>query len=328
MDHFTAFRIHEQRAGIETLALEDLSPGEVCVRVHWSGINYKDALAGTGKGRILRRFPLVGGVDLAGTVVASTDPATKAGDAVLVTGGGLSEVRDGGYAEYARVPAEAVVPLPRALTLRTAMAVGTAGFAAALAITQLEHNGLAPGQGPVAVTGATGGVGLLAIDMLARRGYEVVALTRKAEGAELLKRVGASEVQQLDVAALGTKPLETERWAGGVDNVGGATLSWLLRGARMRGGMAAVGLAGGAELNVSLMPFLLRGVNLLGVNSAATARAKRLAIWERIAGDLLPRHFEDIVTRTVDLAGLPQAFESIIAGSNSGRTLVRIHDER
>jgi NADPH2:quinone reductase len=328
MNAFQAFRIHEQGAGIETLGLEQLSPGAVTIRVHWSGINYKDALAGTGKGRILRRFPLVGGVDLAGVVVASEDAAVPVGEQVVVTGCGLSETRDGGYAEYARVPADAVVKLPPGLSLRHAMAVGTAGFAAALAITQLEHNGLAPGQGPVAVTGASGGVGLVAIDMLARRGYEVTAFTRKRESLDLMRQIGATDVQQLDFGALGTRPLEAERWAGAIDNVGGTVASYLLRSARMQGSVASVGLAGGAELNVSLMPFLLRGVNLLGVNSSATKRDKRLAIWERIAGDLAPRHLDAIVTRTVSLAGLAQAFEALISGTNTGRTLVRIHDER
>lgn len=324
MNRFQAFRIHEQRAGIEPLALDDLSPGDVTLRVHWSGINYKDALAGTGKGRILRRFPLVGGVDLAGVVVASSDPATAVGAPVVVTGCGLSETRDGGYAEYARVPAEAVVPLPEGLSLREAATVGTAGFAAALAITQLEHNGLAPGQGPVVVTGATGGVGLIAIDMLAQRGHEVVAFTRKPGGADLLRAVGGSDVQVVDAATLSTRPLEPERWAGAVDNVGGAMLSHLLRGLKMNGGAAAVGLAGGAELTVSLMPFLLRGVNLLGVNSAATRRAKRLALWRRIAGDLRPRHLDRIATREVTLDGLAAAFEPLLAGTQSGRTLVRL----
>jgi acrylyl-CoA reductase (NADPH) len=327
MNAFNAFRIHENGARLEALTLEQLSPGEVCIRVHWSGINYKDALAGTGKGRILRRFPLVGGVDLAGVVVSSTDAGFSPGESVLVTGCGLSETRDGGYAEYARVPADAVVKLPAGLSLRHAMAVGTAGFAAALAITQLELNGLAPGQGPVAVTGATGGVGLVAIDMLRRRGHEVIAFTRKITSSDLLKQVGASEVRLLDVAALGAKPLEAEHWAGAIDNIGGAVTGYLLRSTRMQGSVAAVGLAGGAELNVSLMPFLLRGVNLLGVNSAATRRDKRLAIWQRIAGDLAPRHLEAIVTRTVTLPELSQAFATLIAGSNAGRTLVRIHDE-
>jgi NADPH2:quinone reductase len=326
MDRFTAFRIHEKSAGLEQLSLDELSPGEVTVRVAWSGINYKDALAATGKGRILRRFPLVGGVDLAGIVIASTDPATAVGEQVLVTGGGLSETRDGGYAEYARVPAAAVIKLPASLTPRHAMAIGTAGFAAALAITQLEHNGMTPGQGPVAVTGASGGVGLIAIDMLARRGYEVVAFSRKPAGAELLKQVGAHSVELFDAATLSTRPLETERWAGAVDNVGGALLSWLLRGTRTLGGVASVGLAGGADLNVSLMPFLLRGINLLGVNSSGTVRDKRLAIWQRIGTDLAPRHLDAISTRIVSLAELPGAFESLTSGQNTGRTLVRIHD--
>jgi acrylyl-CoA reductase (NADPH) len=325
MNSFNAFRIHETGARLETLSLEQLSPGEVTIRVHWSGINYKDALAGTGKGRILRRFPLVGGVDLAGVVVSSTDTAFSPGESVLVTGCGLSETRDGGYAQYARVPAEAVVKLPPGLSLRHAMAIGTAGFAAALAIIQLEHNGLAPGLGPVAVTGATGGVGLVAIDMLRQRGYEITAITRKIESALLLKQVGASEVRQLPPP--GGKPLEPEQWAGAIDNVGGATLAQLLAATRMQGGVAAVGLAGGAELTLSLMPFLLRGVNLLGVNSAATRREKRLAVWKRIAGDLAPRHLDAIVTRIVSLGDLPQAFASLLAGSNAGRTLVRIHDE-
>jgi NADPH2:quinone reductase len=328
MQTFAAFRIHDQRAGIEPTQLADLSPGDVTIRVHWSGINYKDALAGTGKGRILRRFPLVGGVDLAGVVVDSTSAEFTPGEQVLVTGCGLSETRDGGYAEYARVPAEAVVKLPPGMSLRDAMAVGTAGFAAALAITQLEHNGLVPGDGPVAVTGATGGVGLLAIDMLAARGYEVVAFTRKADSADLLRRVGASAVEVLDAGALPTRALESERWAGAIDNIGGPVLSWLLRSARMHGSVAAVGLAGGAELNVSVMPFILRGANLLGINSAATRRPKRLAIWNRVSTDLAPRHLEDIVTRVVDLHELAGAFESILAGRNTGRTLVRIHDGR
>jgi NADPH2:quinone reductase len=340
MSRFTAFRIHSGHAGLEELSLDDLSLGEVTIRVHWSGINYKDALAGTGAGRILRRFPLVGGVDLSGIVEESLDARFRAGDAVLVTGCGLSEIRDGGYAQFARVPGDAVVPLPGSLSLRDAMIVGTAGFAAALAISQLEHNGLAAGQGPVAVSGATGGVGMLAIDMLARRGHEVVALTRRAEGEALLRQIGAKGVQvlqtaaaeggaaaRIDIQALSTRPLEPERWAGAIDNVGGALLSWLLRSTRMRGSVASVGLAGSADLGVSLMPFLLRGVNLLGVNSAATDRERRLAIWQRIATDLAPRHLDTIATRTVSLAELPQAFATVLAGRHTGRILVRIHDD-
>jgi len=322
MQSFNAFRIHEKSSGVEPLTLEQLSAGEVVIRVQWSGINYKDALAVTGKGRIVRRFPLVGGVDLAGVVESSSAAEFSAGDAVLVTGCGLSETRDGGYAQFARVPAEAVVRLPAGFTSRDAMAIGTAGFAAALAIMQLEHNGLAPGQGPVAVTGASGGVGCIAIDMLARRGYEVVAFTRKREAAALLTSLGAGEVRA--DAPAGDRPLEAEHWAGAIDNVGGAVLGQLLRSARMQGAVAAVGLAGGAELAVSLMPFLLRGVNLLGVNSAATLRQKRLAVWARIADDLRPRHLARIAPTAIALDELPRACADIISGSHTGRTLVRI----
>ncbi len=340
MEQFSAFRIHADRAAVERLSLRDLTPGEVVIRVHWSGVNYKDALAGTGKGRIVRRFPLVGGVDLAGTVVSSAVPQYRPGDAVLVTGCGLSEVRDGGYAEYARVPEWAVVPLPPALSMRDAMAVGTAGFAAALAITQLEHNGLAPGLGPVAVTGATGGVGMLAIDMLARRGYEVVAFSRRESSRTLLLELGAHAVevlptqapepgapQGIDAAALPERPLEAERWAGAIDNVGGPVLSWLLRSTRATCGVAAVGLAGFSDLQISLMPFLLRGVNLLGVNSAGTERAKRLAVWQRVGTDLLPRHLARIAAGVIGLDALPATLHALIAGTHTGRTLVRIHDD-
>lgn len=322
MQTYRAFRIHEQHAGVESLALEPPAAGEVLVRVHWSGINYKDALAVTGKGRIVRRFPLTGGVDLSGVVEASGSPLHSPGDAVLVTGCGLSETRDGGYAEYVRVPEEAVIRLPAGFTLRDVMVMGTAGFAAALAIHQLEHNGLVPGAGPVAVTGASGGVGCIAIDMLARRGYEVVAFTRKQQAEPLLKALGASEVRAFETT---TRPLDPERWAGAIDNVGGEVLSTLLRGTRGWGGVAAVGLAGGAELSVSLMPFLLRGVNLLGVNSAATRRDKRELLWRRIATDLAPRHLDRIATATVGLDELPAACAKILTGAHIGRTLVALH---
>jgi len=318
---YRAFRIHEKSSGIETLALEPPAAGEVLVRVHWSGVNYKDALAVTGKGRIVRRFPLTGGVDLSGVVEASGAPQFAPGDAVLVTGCGLSETRDGGYAEYARVPADAVIPLPANFSQRDVMVMGTAGFAAALAIHQLEHNGLVPGQGPVAVTGASGGVGCIAIDMLARRGHEVVAFTRKQQAAALLKELGASDVRVFEASS---RPLEAEHWAGAIDNVGGEVLSTLIRSTKGWGSVAAVGLAGGAELSVSLMPFLLRGVNLLGVNSAATRRDKRELLWRRIATDLAPRHLDRIATATIGLEELPGACEKILSGAHIGRTLVKV----
>jgi len=326
---FDAFRIHGDDARVdarlERLTLDALSPGEVVIRVAWSGINYKDALAATGKGRILRRFPLVGGVDLSGVVVESTEAQFAPGARVLVTGCGLSETRDGGYAQIARVPADAVVPLPASLDLRGAMAIGTAGFAAALAVHRMEHNGLVPGQGPVVVTGATGGVGSLAIDMLAGRGHEVVAVTGKPEASgDYLRALGASTVLGRDALALSERPLEPARWAGAVDNLGGAMLSYLLRSCQPWGSVASVGLAAGADLATSVMPFILRGVNLLGVNSAATRRDERLALWRRIGTDLLPRHLDRIVTDTVTLPTLRAAFDRFIDGTNTGRTLVRI----
>jgi NADPH2:quinone reductase len=331
MDEFTALRIHGRAAGDARLArlrVADLSEGEVVVRVAWSDINYKDALAGTGAGSILRRFPLVGGVDLSGVVVESADASIAPGARVLVTGCGLSETRDGGYAEYARVPAEAIVPLPASLDLRGAMTLGTAGFAAALAVHRLEHNGLVPGQGPVVVTGATGGVGSIAIDMLATRGHEVVAVTGKPDVAgDYLRSLGATQVLARAELNLSDRPLETARWAGAVDNVGGDVLSWLLRSCHPWGSVASVGMAGGADLKVSVMPFILRGVNLLGVNSSATRREPRLALWRRIATDLAPRHLDRIVMRTVDLQTLPEAFAALLAGEVVGRTLVRVSGE-
>lgn len=324
MQSFRAFRIHEDHAGFESLQIDDLSAGEVVIRVAWSDINYKDALAATGTGRILRRFPLVGGVDLSGTVVTSTDPRYTPGQAVLVTGCGLSETLDGGYADYARVRGESVIPLPAGVTLRTAMALGTAGFTAALAIHRMEHNGQTPARGPIAITGASGGVGSVAIDMLAARGYEVVAITSKAESADYLLGLGAHSVLLRSEIDTGGKPLERARWGGAIDNVGGELLGWLLRSTDSWGNVASIGLAGGATLNTSVMPFILRGVNLLGINSSATLRDTRLAVWQRIATDLAPRHLDQIVTRTLDFDQLPQAFQVYLDGAHSGRTLVRI----
>jgi NADPH2:quinone reductase len=321
-----ALRIHHDRSGLETLSLDQLTPGDVVVRVHWSGVNYKDALAATRRAPIVRRPPLVGGIDLSGIVESSAVPQFREGDAVLVTGCGLSETRDGGYATRARVPAEAVVALPSSLNLREAMAIGTAGFAAAVAVMQLERNGIAPGDGPVLVSGASGGVGSLAIDLLAGRGHEVVALSRKPDAGGYLAGLGAREVLAPAALGIGPRPLEVERWAGAVDNVGGELLGALLRSTRAGGSVAAVGLAASGELQVSLMPFLLRGVNLLGVNSAGTPRPRRLEVWRRLSSDLRPRHLDRIVTRTVSLEDLPEVFNGYLEGSVRGRTLVRIDD--
>ena len=325
---FKAYRIHEIDkkivARFEQLTLEDLAQGEVVVRVLYSDINYKDALAATGAGKILRKYPLVGGVDLAGVVESSADPRCKVGDHGLVTGCGLSEVHDGGYAEYARLKGEWVIPMPQGLGAFKAMALGTAGFTAALAIHRMEHNGQTPVKGPIVVTGATGGVGSIAIDMLSSRGYEVIAVTGKAESADYLRSLGASQVLLRKEIDYGKRPLEAARFGGAIDNVGGDTLTWLTRTVDTWGNIACIGLAGGAELHTSVMPFILRGVNLLGINSSATLREMRLIVWNRIATDLKPRHLDKIVTQTIDFDSLPGAFQSYLDGAVTGRTVVKI----
>jgi len=325
---FKAYRIHEIDkkivARFEQLTLDDLAPGDVVIRILYSDINYKDALAATGAGKILRKYPLVGGIDLAGVVESSADPRCKSGDHVLVTGCGLSEVHDGGYAEYARVKGEWVIPMPEGLGAFRAMALGTAGFTAALAIHRMEHNGQNPAKGPIVVTGATGGVGSIAIDMLSNRGYEVIAVTGKAESIDYLRALGASDVLLRKEIDYGKRPLETARFGGAIDNVGGETLTWLTRTVDTWGNIACIGLAGGAELNTSVIPFILRGVNLLGINSSATLREMRLIVWNRIATDLKPRHLDKIVTQTIDFDALPAAFQSYLDGTVTGRTVVKI----
>jgi NADPH2:quinone reductase len=327
-DRFRAFRIHSEGGRIvarfEEISLADLSPGEVVIRVTHSGINYKDALAATGAGKILRRYPLVGGVDLAGVVESSADPRYHAGEGVLVTGCALSETHDGGYAQFARVHGDWVIPLPAGMSAFEAMALGTAGFTAALAIHRMEHNGQHPQGGPIVVTGASGGVGSIAVDMLATRGYRVIAVSGKAAATQYLKDLGAQEVlgrQQLD---FGSRPLETARYGGAIDNLGGEFLTWLTRTVDFWGNIASIGLAAGPELKTTVMPFILRGVSLIGINSSATPREWRLAVWQRIGTDLKPRHLDKIVTRTIDFAELPQAFPAYLDGAVTGRTVVRI----
>lgn len=325
---FKAFRIHEIDkkivARFDQLSLDDLAPGEVVVRVTHSDINYKDALAATGAGRILRKYPLVGGIDFAGVVESSTDSRYRAGDPVLVTGCGLSETHDGGYAEYARVKGEWVIPMPDGLDAFKAMSLGTAGFTAALAIHRMEHNGQTPAKGPIVVTGATGGVGSIAIDMLAGRGYEVIAVTGKAESSEYLRALGAAKVLLRKEIDYGKRPLEAAQYGGAIDNVGGETLTWLTRTVDNWGNIASIGLAGGAELHTTVMPFILRGINLIGINSSATLRDLRLVVWKRIATDLKPRHLERMATRVIDFDELPGAFDIYMHGGITGRTIVRI----
>jgi len=324
---FHAFRIHDDgqgyRSGIEAVALDDLSPGEVVIRTAYSSVNFKDALAGTGKGKILRRFPLVGGIDVAGHVVASTDPAFSEGDEVLVTGCGLSETRDGGYSEYARVEAKWAVKLPAGLSLRESMVLGTAGFTAALALLRLDENHQHPGLGPLAVTGATGGVGSLAVDIFSSAGYEVHAVSGKPEQAAYLKDIGATEVIGRDALAT-TRPMESARFGGGLDNVGGTMLASLLAQTAPYGNVASAGLAATHELPTTVMPFIIRGVSLLGVASAGTARDIRDEVWKRLAGEWKPRHLDRILQHEATLDTLPSVFERMLAGGSLGRTLVRI----
>ena len=324
-DTFNAFRIHSDdngyRSGVETVALDDLSPGEIVVRVAFSSVNYKDALAGTGQGKILRRFPLVGGIDLAGHVVASTDPKFREGDQVLVTGSGLSETRDGGYSQYARIEAKWAVPMPLGLSMRESMVLGTAGFTAALALLRMRDNRQHPDLGPLAVTGATGGVGSLAVDIFSRAGYTVHAISGKAGQADYLRAIGASEVLGRDALST-TRPMESVRFGGGLDNVGGAMLTSLLAQTRPYGNVASAGLAASADLPASVMPFIIRGVSLLGVASAGTARDIRDEVWQLLASDWKPRHLDRICTRETTLEGLPEVFSGMLAGGSVGRTLV------
>jgi NADPH2:quinone reductase len=328
MNSFRAFRIHQIdgriTSRIDTISLDDLSPGEVVVKVAYSDINYKDALAATGTGKILRRYPLVGGIDFSGEVVSSSDPQFKPGQKVLVTGCGLSETHDGGYAEYARVNGEWVIPIPSGLDTHAAMVLGTAGFTAALAIHRMEQNGQSPEQGEVLVNGATGGVGSIAINMLAGRGYDVVALTGKKESESYLKQLGAKRILLRGELQMGTKPLEAMQWAGAIDNLGGDVLAWLTRTIKDWGSIASIGMASSMELKTSVLPFILRSVNLLGINSVNVPRAPRLAVWQRIATDLKPRHLDVIGTRTVTLDELPNAFDGYMKGAVTGRTIVKL----
>jgi NADPH2:quinone reductase len=325
---FKAFRIHDENGRVvsrfDRLTLDDLTPGDVVIRVQWSGINYKDALAATGAGKIPRKFPIVGGIDLAGVVETSGDARYKPGDPVLITGYDLSEAADGGYSEYARVQGDWIVPMPSGLDARSAMAIGTAGFAAALAIHRMEQNGQLPENGPIVVTGATGGVGSIALDMLSARGYEVIAVSGKAQASEYLKSLGAARVLLRKDIDFGSRPLEKAQFAGAIDNVGGEMLTWLTRTMSYGGNIASVGLAASANLETTVMPFLLRAINLLGINSSATPRDLRMAVWKRIGKDLAPRHLDKIVTREIPFDDLPPAFEPYIKGEITGRTLVRI----
>lgn len=326
MDTFKAFRIFEEGGKFSgrfvTMTLDELDPGEVVIRTVYSCINYKDALAATGAGKVVRRFPCIGGVDAAGVVESSEDERFRPGDSVIVTGYGMGVDHDGGYAEYLRAPADWLVLLPAGLSLFESMVLGTAGFTAALAIRRLEQNELTPASGKVVVTGATGGVGSLAVRMLAQLGYHVVALTSKGEERDYLQALGAREVLLLNEIAFDTgRTLETMQWAGALDAVGGEVLSWLTRTMCQGGVIASYGNAGGAELHTTVYPFILRGVRLIGIDSAATPMQVREMVWLDLAGRFRLRDMEDVV-RTVPFAQIQPVFEQKIAGRARGRTVV------
>jgi len=329
MDSFRAFRIDEQDGKIvgafKTLSINDLTDGNVVVRVSHSTINYKDALAATGKGRILRRYPLNGGIDLAGVVVSSEDTDFQPGAEVLVNGCGLSETVDGGYSEYARLSSKSLVPIPDGITAVEAMQIGTAGYTAALAIHRMEQNGQTPDLGPIVVTGATGGVGSIAIDMLVGRGYEVAAVTGKATEEAYLREIGATRILLREQIELGKRPMEKAEWAGAIDNLGGDYLAWLTRTMGYGGNIASIGLAASPALNTTVLPFILRAVCLLGINSVDTPHELRRAVWLRIGTDLKPRHLATIGHRTISFDELPDAFQAYIDGSVTGRTVVEIN---
>lgn len=328
MEKFSAFRIHADEsgthAGIEPLGLEQLSGGDVVIRVHYSSVNYKDALAATGKSKILRKSPLVGGIDLAGEVVESSSSSFSRGDPVIANGSGLSEVHDGGYAEYARVPADWIVPLPARLRLDQAMVIGTAGFTAALCIHLMQQNHQQAVDGPVVVTGASGGVGSFAVDLLHKLGYEVTAVTGSPQASDYLYELGADEVVARDWVESGGSMLEKARWAGAIDNVGGGTLSGLVRATRPWGNVVSVGIAGGTGFHLSPMPFIIRGVNLLGVSSSSCPQELRKQIWQRLGSDLYPDHIARIHARTACLEDLPDVFEKLLNNEIRGRVLVRL----
>jgi NADPH2:quinone reductase len=328
MSKFRAFRINNadgkiSGAVVET-TLDALTPGDVVIEAEYSSVNYKDALAATGTGgKIIRRYPLNGGIDVAGVVASSTDARFRDGDRVLVTGYDLGVTQDGGYAAFVRVPADWVVRIPDGLTSRDAMILGTAGFTAGLAIVRLERNGLAAGQGPVIVTGATGGVGSVAIAALARLGYEVTALTGKDDAHEYVRSLGAREILSRTKLVMGTRPLETARWAGAIDAVGGDVLAWLTRTTNHWGGIASTGLTGGVELRTTVMPFILRGVSLLGIDSALCPLPVRSEVWRRLATDMKPADL-NAIAHDITLEGLPAAFDTLLAGKARGRFVVHL----
>jgi putative YhdH/YhfP family quinone oxidoreductase len=327
-DRFKAYRVHNDEKGyrglVENVTLDDLAAGDVTIRVRYSGVNYKDALAGTGKGKIMRSYPMVGGIDVAGEVISSGSERFAPGDEVLVTGAGLSETRDGGYAEYLRLDSAWVTPLPEGLSALDAMTIGTAGFTAALSLHRMEVSGQRPDQGPIVVTGATGGVGSIAIDILSHAGYEVHAISGKESQFDWLQSLGAAQCISRHELEWGQRPLESARWAGCIDSVGGDTLSGICAAIKPWGNIAACGLAGGIALKTTVMPFIIRGVSLIGIDSPQCPYAIREQIWPKLAAEWKPRNLEFIRNRVVGLDDLNDIFGGMLGGNSVGRVVVKL----
>lgn len=331
MEKFRAYRLTEADRKIDArfveCTLDDLDPGDVVIRVAYSDVNYKDALAATGKGKILRRASCIGGIDFSGTVVSSSDARFAKGDAVLAVGQELGVSHHGGYSQYARVPADWLTKLPHGMSLWDAMAYGTAGFTAGIAIVRMEHNGLRPANGPVIVSGATGGVGSIALAALARLGYEVVALTGKAGEADWLKRLGAKEIMlrgSLDLTKI--KPLDKATWSAAVDNLGGEVLAWMASTMKVNGVIASIGLAASPSLNTTVMPFILRGASLLGINSSdSPSKELRATVWRRLATDMRPPMLKEMC-RTIAFSELPGVFDDFINAKVARRVVVDLSE--
>ena len=330
MTDFKVFRIYQEnekvQGRLEYSNINELSPGEVVIKVTYSSVNYKDALAATGAGKILRRFPLIAGIDAAGYVVSSENEAFKEGDAVLVAGYDFGTNHDGGFAQYARVSAKWVIPLPKGMSPQQAMSIGTAGFTVALCVQRLQENLQKPEHGPIVVTGASGGVGNYAIDILSSLAYEVVAVTSKDSEKDKLLALGASEVVNTNEIDLTGSVLGKAMWGGAIDNVGGDILAWLIRTTKPWGNIASVGMAQGSHLNTTVMPFILRGVSLLGITSSGCPTQIRHKLWKRLVADLAPQHIDKIVTKVTDLDSLPEIFAGLLAGTSTGRTVIKIAD--
>ena len=329
MQTFKAYRTYEDHGIVASrfvdMKVDDLDPGDVLVRTKYSTINYKDALSYNGTGRIMRKFPTIAGIDMSGTVEQSSDARWKKGDKVIVHAYDMGVAHDGGYSEFVRVPGDWIVRRPESMTAFDAMTLGTAGFTAALVIHLMQHNGLEPGKGPVAVTGATGGVGCVAIEVLAKLGYDVVAVTGKArEEGEWLRSIGAKEVlsrQSIDLTKI--RPLGPATYAGAIDNLGGDILAWLLSMQKIGGTVAAVGLAADMKLHTTVAPFILRGAYLIGVDSANCPMPLRQTLWNKLAVSWRPDRVHDQV-RTIDFDDLPTHFDAYLKGMVRGRTVVRV----